>query len=67
MEHSTTGGKVPDVLVLLQSNNFKGVIEKGTELKQSHLSSGLSKNAALVTGTLKGSIIRGALEKSVDE
>lgn len=62
-----TGPKVSDVLVLLQGNNFKGVIEKGTELKRSHLTSSLSKNAALVTGKLKGSVIKGALENSVNK
>lgn len=66
VEHST-GTKVPDVLVLLQSKNFKGLIEKGTKLTQSHLLTGMSKNSALVIGKLKGSEIKSALEKSVEK
>lgn len=66
VEH-TTGTKVPDVLVILQSKNYKGVIEKGTELKRSHLLSEMSKTTALVTAKLKGSVIKDALEKSVEK
>lgn len=65
-EHST-GEAVTDVLVLLQGSAFKGVIEKGTEVKRSDLSASMSKNAPLVHGKLKGSVIKGVLEKSVEK
>uniref|UniRef100_A0A336L6M6 5'-nucleotidase n=1 Tax=Culicoides sonorensis TaxID=179676 RepID=A0A336L6M6_CULSO len=64
VEHATNT-EVPNVIVLVQGKNLKGMIEKGSNITRENLIGTMSKDGSLVKAKLTGAIIKDVLDKSV--